>query len=99
MEKSYCKKCKKNKNVDEFYKSSLSRCKECRKKDTKKNHYSKNEVLCMMDNIYNKLNSMELLHIELNKKYDKLIFSLNLNKENKQEDDIIKTLNNIHLHE
>lgn len=35
MENSYCKK----------YKSSLSRCKDCRKKEISKNNYRKNEIL------------------------------------------------------
>lgn len=47
-----------------------------------------------MDNIYNKLNSIELLYIELNKKYDKINFSLNFNKINKdnKEDENINTI-------
>lgn len=73
MEKSYCKKCKKNKNIDEFYKSSMSRCKECRKKDVKNNNYRKNEVLCILDNINTKLNSIEIMYKELLDKNDKII--------------------------
>lgn len=44
MEKSYYKNVKKTKNIDEFYKSSLSRCKGCRKK-------CKNEELYIIDDI------------------------------------------------
>lgn len=99
MDKSYCKKCRKTKKIDDFYKSSLSRCKDCRKKDVQKNNYRKNEVLCMMDNIYNKINSIEILYSDLSNKYGNIIDLLSDNKINDQENEIIKTLDNISLHD
>lgn len=103
VEKSYCKKCKKTKNIEDFYKSSLSRCKDCRKKDVQRNNYRKNEVLCMMDNIYNKINYIELLYRDILDKNNKIIdILLSKYKEDNIKsgaEDITKTLDNIKLHD
>lgn len=103
VEKSYCKKCKKTKNVEDFYKSSLSRCKDCRKKDVQRNNYRKNEVLCMMDNIYNKINYIELLYRDILDKNNRIIdILLSKYKEDNIKsgpEDIKKTLDNIKLHD
>lgn len=45
MEESYCKKCKKYKKIDQFYRSSYSQYKNCRKAVTKNNQFNKKEVL------------------------------------------------------
>lgn len=103
VEKSYCKKCKKTKNIEDFYKSSLSRCKDCRKKDVQRNNYRKNEVLCMMDNIYNKINYIELLYRDILDKNNRIIdILLSKYKEDNIKsgpEDIKKTLDNIKLHD
>lgn len=100
VEKSYCKKTK---NIEDFYKSSLSRCKDCRKKDVQRNNYRKNEVLCMMDNIYNKINYIELLYRDILDKNNKIIdILLSKYKEDNIKsgaEDITKTLDNIKLHD
>lgn len=97
MDESYCKKCKKFKKIDQFYKSSYSQCKDCRKKVTKNNQFNKKEVLFMMEHIYNKMNSMELLYKEfLNKNSDiidtVLIF---MDKIIKEENNITNIFNSI----
>jgi hypothetical protein len=97
MEESYCKKCKKHKKIDKFYKSNLSQCKNCRKKITKSNNFTKNEVSIILENLYNKINSMELLYKELFNKNNEIINTvlLFMDKRIKDENSIIDTFNNI----
>lgn len=105
MDSSYCNKCKKTKKIDEFYKSSYSRCKDCRKKDNRKNNFKKKEVLYLQENIYNKINSIEILYNDLlariNDINNNIYMILNKidNKEPNIENNLMETLNNISIHD
>lgn len=97
MEERYCKKCKKYKKIDNFYKSNLSQCKNCRKKITKDNNFTKNEVINMLENIYNKMNSMELLYKELFNRNNDIINTMLIfmDRSIKEDNNIMNIFNNI----
>lgn len=91
MEESYCKKCKKYKKIDQFYRSSYSQCKKCRKAVTKNNQFNKKEVLSMMENIYNKMNAMECLYKEILNKNNNIIDSVLIFIDKMEYNNISKT--------
>lgn len=78
---SYCKKCNRTKEINEFYNSNLSTCKGCKKQisknNTKNNKYAKDineniyEINKKMDLLEIKINSLELLFKEVIKKINR----------------------------
>lgn len=65
---NYCKKCDKVKNIKCFYKNNMSQCKLCKDEINRKNRYGKNDVTYVLEGLYNKINNIEIIYEELNKK-------------------------------
>lgn len=65
---SHCKKCDKVKNIKCFYRNNMSQCKICKDEINKKNRYGKNDVVYILEGLYNKINNIEIIYEELNKK-------------------------------
>lgn len=69
-EKYYCKKCKTKKEIQDFYKSNSSICKECRKTISKiyrEKNKSQDKYTNCLELLISKINSMEIIINEIHK--------------------------------
>lgn len=90
-----CYNCGYFKNKDEFYRNNLSKCKECKKSETRNSKISKNDVFNILNEIYNRINSNEFFIKEIHSSLKKLEKKIELNNINNKLDDIENTINNI----
>lgn len=94
----YCRKCKKEKCIEDFYKYNLTMCKECKKNTSKiyreKNKYQNkytNDIKNEIELLGSKINYIEIL---LKDVYDNILCLKNTNILNNNEDIKTKTDNN-----
>lgn len=91
---NYCRKCKKEKSIKDFYKYNLTMCKECKRNNSKiyreKNKYQdiyKNDI----NLLYSKINYIEILLKEVN---DNVLYLKNINITNNYNKEIKTNLEN-----